>query len=504
MIAQVFSTEIVDLANNPETIDKWVTLLLMALPFVTGFSIYLLPKLDRALALLVTLCSFAYALWRLVSVTPLSLQLLDSFGVTLVADTLSGYFILTNALVAIAVIFYCWSSHKSAFFYTQVTILHGSVNAVFICTDLISLYVALEVISIAAFLLIAYPQSNRSIWVALRYLFMSNTAMLFYLIGAVLVYQTHRSFSYNALQDVPPEAIALICLGLLTKGGVFVSGLWLPLTHAESETPVSALLSGVVIKTGVFPLIRFALLVPDFGPILQLFSIGTAILGVSGAILASDTKRLLAFSTISQMGFVLSAPAMAGFYALTHGLAKAALFLTASKLPSRDFKELQTTPLKLPLWIAITIPSLSISGLPLLAGFEAKTLTLKALAFWPGLLMSLAAVGTAIVFARLIFLPFNQTRNQVSDAEQTSGYSGFWLALTVLVGGLVLSNQLSGEVYQLANLAKALITIGAGWGLYLLLGQRNLLRFPVVVERLEHLVGGMTLVLIFLFWMAVA
>ncbi len=84
---------------------------------------------------------------------------------------------------------------------------------------------ALEVISIASFLLIAYPRTDKSIWVGLRYLFVSNVAMLFYLVGAALIYQAHHSFNYEGLRGSPPEAIALIFLGLLVKGGIFVSGL---------------------------------------------------------------------------------------------------------------------------------------------------------------------------------------------------------------------------------------------------------------------------------------
>ncbi len=107
----------------------------------------------------------------------------------------------------------------------QTIILHGSVNSAFACTDFISLYVALEVISIAAFLLIAYPRTDRLIWVGLRYLFTSNVAMLFYLVGAVLVYKATHSFAFAGLPKAPPEALALIFLGLLVKGGIFVSGL---------------------------------------------------------------------------------------------------------------------------------------------------------------------------------------------------------------------------------------------------------------------------------------
>ncbi len=240
-----------------------ITIAWIALPLFLGFVIYLLPKFDKYLALCMAFASAGYGMQLFVTQSPLTLQLLDNFGVILTVDQLSGYFILTNALVTAAVILYCWHSDKTAFFYAQLIILHGSVNAAFVCSDLISLYVALEVSGIAAFLLIAYPRTDRSIWVGLRYLFISNVAMLFYLVGAVLVYQAHHSFSFAGLRVAPPEALALIFLGLLTKGGIFVSGLWLPLTHSESETPVSAMLSGVVVKAGVYPLVRCALMVEE-------------------------------------------------------------------------------------------------------------------------------------------------------------------------------------------------------------------------------------------------
>ncbi|MEL6777055.1 MAG: proton-conducting transporter membrane subunit, partial [Cyanobacteria bacterium J06597_16] len=184
-----------------------LTLVWITLPLFIGFSIYLFPKIDRLLAVSVSIASIGYGLGQVLYPTTVSLQLFDSFGVTLLINSLSGYFVLTNAVVTAAVIIYCWQQNKGAFFYTQVIILHGSVNAVFICADLISLYVALEVIGIAAFLLITYPRTNRAIWVGLRYLFISNTAMLFYMIGALLVYQVNQSFAFSALDNAPPEAI---------------------------------------------------------------------------------------------------------------------------------------------------------------------------------------------------------------------------------------------------------------------------------------------------------
>lgn len=478
-----------------------ITIVWIALPFLVGFSIYLLPKLNRFLALMVTLVSLGYGLNRIFDPSSLSLQLLDRFGVTLVADSLSGYFILTNALVTAAVILYCWPSNKTAFFYTQTLMLHGSINAIFICADFISVYVALEVISIAAFLLITYPRVDRSIWVGLRYLFVSNTAMLFYLIGAVLVYQANHSFAFAGLHQAPAEAIALICLGLLTKGGIFVSGLWLPLTHSEAETPVSALLSGIAVKAGVFPLVRCALMVEDIEPIIQLFSVGTAVLGVSYAIVENNTKRLLASSTISQLGFVLAAPAVAGFYALTHGLAKASLFLSAGNLPSRNLQDLRQRPIQLSIWLVLAIASLSISGFPLLAGFGAKVLTLKQLVPWQEFAMNIAALGTAIALAKFIFLPFTR---QPESAPPKGITPGFWLAIILLLSGLVVANGLYPGGYTMTNLVKSLATIGIGWLAYVLIFQKFTLNLPQIPERFEHLIGMMSLMLTLLFWVVLA
>ncbi|MEM9137290.1 MAG: cation:proton antiporter [Cyanobacteria bacterium P01_F01_bin.42] len=472
-----------------------LTLIWIALPFFIGFSIYLLPQLDRYLALGVAIASIVYGLIQISSGGTLELSLLDNFGVSLLVDQLSDFFILTNAVVTIAVVLYCWDRERNHFFYTQAILLHGSVNSVFICADLMSLYVALEVIGIAAFLMISYPRTSRSIWVGLRYLFISNTAMLFYLLGAVLVYQANQSFAYEGLQNAPPEAIALVMLGLLTKGGIFVSGLWLPLTHAESETPVSAMLSGSVVKTGVFPLLRFAMMVPELDPLVRFFGVATALLGVSYAVFEKDTKRMLAFHTVSQLGFVLAAPEVGGFYALTHGLVKAALFLLAGSLPSRNLKELKHTPISISVWVPLAIASLSISGFPLLAGFGAKVLTVKNLLPWQVIGMNVAAVGTSISFAKFIFLPRGGGKKMKA---------GFWWAMAFLIGGLVLANGIYLDAYALKNIPKALLTIALGWGIYLFVVRQLSIKLPRLLEQFDHLIGMMTLLLTMLFWMVVA
>lgn len=474
-----------------------ITIAWVGIPFFLGFMIFLVPQLNRHLAFLGTLVTAAYGVQLLISQPSIKLNLLDSFGVALEADQLSGYFILTNALVTAAVALYCWKSDKNAFFYAQTLLVHGSLNAAFVCADFVSLYVALEVSGIAAFLLIAYARTDRSIWVGLRYLFVSNISMLFYLVGAVLVYQNNLSFSFAGLKNAPPEAVALIFLGMLVKAGIFVSGLWLPLTHSESETPVSALLSGVVVKASVLPLLRCAAVSEELNNIVVILGVGTALMGVSYAVLEKDTKRMLAFHTISQLGFILAAPAVGGFYALTHGLVKSSLFLTAGSLPSRNFKELQYKSINTTIWIPLVIASLSISGFPLLAGFSAKVLSLKNITSWQFIAMNVAAVGTAISFAKFIFLPHKQ------DPEQTIK-PGFWAAVVLLLSGLVVGNIAYLKAYNLADIIKAIITIAIGWLAYHLIFKKLAIYVPRVVEEFEHLVGVMSLTVIVLFWMALS
>jgi multicomponent Na+:H+ antiporter subunit D len=465
----------------------WITLSLFV-----GLTIYLLPKLDRYLAFGMVLLSGGYGVQVLLDQTLREIVLLDHFGVTLLLDQLSGYFILTNALVTAAVLGYCIFQQKSAFFYSQAIILHGSINAVFICADFMSLYVALEVIGIAAFLLVSYPKTNRSIWVALRYLFISNTAMLFYLVGAVLVYQANNSFAFTGLINSPPEAIALIFLGLLTKGGIFLSGLWLPLTHSESETPVSAMLSGVVVKTGVFPLLRCGLLMEELTPTLQLLGMATAFFGVIYALFEKDSKRILASSTISQLGWLMVAPAAAGMYALGHGVVKSLLFLMSGSLPSRNLDELQEKPMHTSLWIPLILGSLSMSGCPLWMGFSAKALTLKSLGSWQEIVMNVASVGTALIFAKFIFLPHKRQGEGIKPGLK-------WVA-SFLICALLLGNVFYWPAYTLPNMLKALGAIAVAWLAYFVMVKPLKFQLPRVLEQFEHLIGVMCALLFLLSW----
>jgi multicomponent Na+:H+ antiporter subunit D len=183
-----------------------------------------------------------------------------------------------------------------------------------------------------------------------------------------------------------------------------------------------------------------------------------------------------------------------GFYALTHGLVKSALFLIAGVLPSRKFKELQYQPMDTQIWMALAIASFSISGFPLLSGFGAKVLTNKNLLPWQVIAMNLAALGTAISFAKFIFLPHERSQAKRKIPP------GFWGAMAILLGGLVAANGFYYQAYTLKNLVKPLVTIAIGWLAYLLIFKKSVIKVPTVMEKFDHLIGVMSLMLILLFW----
>jgi multicomponent Na+:H+ antiporter subunit D len=448
-------------------------------PLAAGLVCVVLPRLAAglpALACALTTAAAVPLLWA----PPRLMTLLDTGGIPLSADPAAAWLMLTNAAVTLAVVLDAWRREADAFFFTLLCLLHGGLNACFLSADLFNLYVVIELTTILAFLLIAGPLGDRHIWNALRYLFISNVGMLFYLIGAIRVYESRATFALAEVAAAPESAAMLLIIGLAVKGGLFLPGLWLPLAHGGAEARVSALLSGVVVKIGVLPLIRIATLSPFLETTLRWLGIGGALMGIGFALFERDIKRMLACSTLSQIGFMVAAPLAGPFYAFAHGLGKAALFLTAGTLPDRDVPRLRKAGLPPRTALALAIPTLSVAGIPPLAGYSAKAATTAAMDGPVRWLLLAAAVGTAAIGARWLTLPWRRT----APAGPLPRESLVLLVGVLLAGGMVRGPWAAGDMIA----AGAILAAGLGTH-FLGAGRLARVRPPDRWERFEDLVG---------------
>ncbi|MEB3172323.1 MAG: proton-conducting transporter membrane subunit [Cyanobacteriota bacterium] len=479
------------LTLSPPLLTAW-----LLLPYLAGFMAALLPRFAR---LLVLFCCLATALVGASALLAgpqagVALRLLGSTGVSLSVDVLAGWFVLLAALLIAAVLVACWERVVPGPMALLLLVLLGGLNTAFTATDLISIYVTLEVVGISAFLLILRERSDRSLWVALRYLLVSNTAMTLYLIGAGLVYAQSGSFALGALAQLPlGGAQAFVLLGLLTKAGVFIAGLWLPRTHAEAPAEISALLSGVVVTAGAVPLLRLAAIDPRLLAVLQLVALASALLGVVAALSASDVKRLLAWSTLSQMGLVLLSPLAGGAMAFSHGLAKAALFLLAGRLPSRQLDGWRQRALPLGLQLCLYGASLSIAGVPPLLGFAAKKQLQDALDPPLAAALVVVSVGTVMVYARLWGAPLPTRAGAEAFLSPGVRLAAGSLVLALLLVGLWQWPAAAGAGAE--ALLSSVAVLGAG-----VLLQEGLQRLPLAPfttralrENLQDLLGNLAL-----------
>ncbi len=479
-----------------ELASEWMvrlTLLWVVLPFLLAFTTYLVPVLTRPSLIVMTLLTVGYAVQHGglpgQMAPPLELNLLDHFGVTLRVDANVAAMLLAHGLITLVVALYLDQRFVgNRFVAMQLLIVHGSANAVVISADLISVYVALEVLSVGIFLLLTYCRragrqptvDQRALWVGLRYLFMSNVAMLFYLMGTVLVYVRTGSLAMSSLATATPTALALITLGLTAKGAIFVAGLWLPLTYVSADPVIVAVLSGFTTKAGAMALVRCSEASVVIAQWLPYLSAGSAVFGIALALGAKTSQRLLAWSSVSQMGFVIAAPQWAGLYGLAHGLAKPLLFIGAAVTDRWR-------------WPMLMIGAASLAGLPGGLGYAAKALSLSALAPWHEWLLTVVTVGTTCIGVRVLRAPIAKTNHTPCWQDK---------AALVILGGGLLWGWLPAA-YSPASLIKALATLSLGlllgwlWDrLAMAEGRLKTIANWRLGEGLEAVVGGLSLVLL--------
>ncbi len=453
--------------------------LIVLVPFSVGVMLLKKPDYGRKILPVMFLTGAVLAVVMFIEGKEIHLFLEGSFGVELLLDRFAWTFVLMNCLVFLGVTISMQKGTLPLFAFPLMAMLHGTANAVFISYDLYNVFVCIELASILAFLLIRIGRKPRQAWSSVMYLIVGNVGMILYLLGCLYAYNRSGSFSMSILPDLSGLPVYLLVTGLSVKGGIFCMGLWLPEAHGEAESTVSALLSGVIVKIGIAPLLRMSTLSPAILKVVSVLAIFTALYGVIYAVFEKDLKKMLAYHTISQMGFIMVLPAFGHIYALAHGLFKSWLFLTAGRLNTRDLKELKGRGLNADLRFPLLIGALAISGMPLLGGYAIKSKIFTGLAYWQVPFMYLAATGTCLSFAKLVFIPLNPGCPVSRMLNRTDMF--FVVSLVAL--------DISSGYFSLFSMIKASLFFMAGWGFYLLFMRKNFMELPKWPEELVHIIG---------------
>lgn len=380
--------------------------------------------------------------------------------------------------------------------FTAVFLIQTSALAATIMTsDLFNLFVALEVMGIASYVLIASSHKPGAVMASFSYLMVSATAMVFFLVGLYGLYRLTGSLSYAGISEglsgitedqrlLVASSFALIIAAVAMRTAVMPLYGWLPDAHAKAPHAVSAVLSGVLIKTPLFALTRVLMILPlsmRSGELLAYAGSITALAAVILALSQKDAKQLLAYHSISQIGYVVSAWGLAVLYGTTtgtgilllsaafihafyHALFKGLLFLsvgsTVDAADQRDVYRLRSAGSYLRkagdrgglTLICFFIGALSISAIPPFNGFASKNIisyALKGSLHYP--LLFIAAVGTVASFIKLsmIFLPAKN--KSVSGESTTPKKIGFYALLSQLILALlcITTGLLSPRIFDI-------------------------------------------------------
>jgi multicomponent Na+:H+ antiporter subunit D len=326
------------------------------------------------------------------------------------------------------------------------------MNGAVLVTDLFSLYVFLEVVALSSFVLIAFNRDGRGLEGAFKYLILGAVASILIVTSVAVLLLVGGGTSFNdvakAVASSPNAVIVRIALGaflcgLLIKGGLIPFHGWVLGAYSAAPAATSVLLAGIATKvSGIYALIRVvATILPSIAPIHEVLLAAGAVSIVIGALAAmaqTDIKRLLAYSSISQMGYIIlglgcgTPLALAGvvFHLFNHCIAKSLLFVNSAALEQRlsttDMNSMGGLGSRMPVTsVTSAIGALSTAGIPPLSGFWSKAIIV--LALWQAdqhvyaglaVLLSVATLAYMLLLQRKVF--FGKIRQELAAVKEAS------------------------------------------------------------------------------------
>jgi multicomponent Na+:H+ antiporter subunit D len=331
-------------------------------------------------------------------------------GIVLVVDRLSSLMLLVSAIVLLAVVFYAIGQgirdgderQPVSIFLPTYLVLSAGVCTAFLAGDLFNLFVGFEVLLSASFVLLTIGASTDRVRAGIAYVMVSMVSSLIFLIGIALIYAATGTLNMAEiavrLDDVPSGtrsalfAVLLVAFGI--KAAVFPLSTWLPDSYPTAPAPVTAVFAGLLTKVGVYAIIRtHSLLFPGgaLDHVLLVAALVTMLVGVFGALAQSDIKRLLSFTLVSHIGYMVfgialsSELGMAGaiYYVAHHIVVQTTLFLVVGLIERQagasTLQRLGGLAAASPLLaLVFIVPALNLGGIPPFSGFIGKVALLEA------------------------------------------------------------------------------------------------------------------------------
>jgi len=388
--------------------------LLIAVPLGLAFAIPLFALFWKAAVKYVPLAALAFNLVISLLLLPRVLEnpVIVSIGgwrppfcINLVAGPVGVLFSAIIALVGLLVSVYALDYIKKGaiekYHMLYLLLLTGATGVV-LTGDIFNLFVFFEILCISSYALVAYLRERSGIESAVKYLIQGAVGSSLLLIGIGLLYGQFGTLNMADIAENIASAglislfvpMVLIITGLGVEAAIFPLNAWLPDAHSSAPSSISAILSGIAIEVGLYAVVRIIFTIfgaQSFLLFLALLGIFTLLVGEMCAFSQNNIKRMLAYSSISQIGLILFALAIATSYGVTgglfqlvsHTLAKALLFLAAGymiyRAGSLQISALEGMGKKMPLTcLAFTIGAFSLVGLPPFIGFPSKFLVVRA------------------------------------------------------------------------------------------------------------------------------
>ena len=340
-------------------------------------------------------------------------------------------------------------------FYVMYLLSLTGLLGITITGDAFNLFVFLEISSLSSYVLISLGRDRRALTAAFRYLIMGTIGATFYVIGVGMLYMMTGTLNMVDLAErLPPllglrsveAALAFLLVGISLKLALFPLHLWLPNAYAFAPTVVTIFLAATATKVSVYVMIRILYTVFGGAPVFGGLIIDDALMGLGMlsmlaaalvAVFQSNVKRMLAYSSLSQIGYMilgLSLGSVAGLAAgiihiFNHAMMKAALFMAMGCAFSRagvvSVDDLAGLGRRMPVTMAvIVIGALSLIGVPLTVGFVTKWYLIQAaleVGVWPAVIVVLGSGLLAVVYTwRIVeaayFMPAPPEREVVHEA----------------------------------------------------------------------------------------